>query len=155
MSRKFQKIAISHLWAKLISLLNLFSPAMLWKTDIKKKTTKKATLNDHIWKNKTNLESRQRFSESSFNLLQNNIIFCTLYLRGYTAGRFAPNNPRLHCQRFAELKRLIYLISSITQQTEVYLLITINWLVTTLTPRFPLLEMFTLAWMHGSGIENN
>ena len=64
---------------------------LLWKIDIKKR--KHATLNGHISKTRTNLGSRLRFPESSFNFLQNSVIFCALFPRGYTTGEFAPLKP--------------------------------------------------------------
>ena len=50
------------------ALLNPFSVVMFWKNDIWE--NKKTTLNSHMWKTKTNLESRPTISESSFNFLQ-------------------------------------------------------------------------------------
>ena len=35
----------------------------------------------HISKTRTNLGLRLRFSEGSFNVLQNSVVFCVLYLR--------------------------------------------------------------------------
>ena len=42
---------------------------------------------------RTNLWSRLRFSESSFNFLQNCIIFCVLYPCRYMTGRLHPLKP--------------------------------------------------------------
>ena len=39
------------------------------------------------------------FSESSFNFLQNRVVFCTLYPLGYTVEGFAPYNSWCRCQR--------------------------------------------------------
>ena len=41
------------------------------------------------------------------SFLQNSVVFCTLYPRGYTAGAFAPYKPRCCCQWFAALKELL------------------------------------------------
>ena len=70
------------------------------------KKSKNATLNGCISKARANSESKLTFSDSSFNFLQNSVIFCTFYLRGYTAGVSAPYNPRCRCQRFVGLKEL-------------------------------------------------
>ena len=72
-----------------------------------KKTTKKVTLNDHISKTRAKWDSRLTLSESSFNFLQNSIIFCALYPRWYSARGSTLYNPRLHCQRLALLKGLM------------------------------------------------
>ena len=82
---------------------NPFGPKILWKIDVNKKT-KSRILNDHISKTRTNSESKLKFSESSFNLLQNSVYFCSLYPRGYTAGGSTLYNPHCCCQRFAGLK---------------------------------------------------
>ena len=90
MSQNFQQTGIFHRWAKAIPLLNPFSPGIIWKTDIFKKETKRPSLNGHISKTRTNSESELRFSEGPFNFLQNNVIFCALYLRGYITGGSNP-----------------------------------------------------------------
>ena len=41
------------------------------------------------------------------SFLQNSVVFCTLYPRGYTAGAFAPYKPRCCCQWLAALKELL------------------------------------------------
>ena len=74
-------IAIFHLWEKATSLLKAFSPAMFCKINI---IIKKKTLYGYISKTKTNLESKLRFSESSFSFLQNGVFFCALYPRRYS-----------------------------------------------------------------------
>ena len=74
-----------------------------------KKQKKKTNLNDHIVENRTRLGSRLNFSESSFNFLQNSVIFCAFYPRWYMTGGSAPHIPRLHCQRRSGLKVLSYL----------------------------------------------
>ena len=102
-SRTFQKNAIFHLWVKAMPLLKPFGPKILWKIDVNKKT-KSNILNDHISKTRTNSEWKLKFSESSFNLLQNSVYFCSLYPRGYTAGGSTLYNPHCCCQRFAGLK---------------------------------------------------
>ena len=84
-------------------ILNPFSPGILWKIGIKKK----AFLNGCISKARPNSESKLTFSESSFNFLQNSVVFCTLYPRGYTAGGFSPYNSRCLCQLLAGLKELM------------------------------------------------
>ena len=58
-----------------------------------KKKTKNATLKGCISKARVNSESKLTFSESSFNFLQNKVVFCTLYPRGYTAGGSDPYSP--------------------------------------------------------------
>ena len=70
------------------------------------KNSKKGSLNDFISEARTNLESKLTFWESSFNYLQNKVLFCTLYPRGYTAGGFASYNSRWRCQWLAGLKEL-------------------------------------------------
>ena len=85
--------------------VNPFSLGILWKIDIKEKT-KNPTLKGYISKTRTNSESKLKFSESSFNLLQNSVIFCTLWPCGYNAGVSAPCKPRRRCQRLAALQEL-------------------------------------------------
>ena len=75
------------------------------KLALKKKQN--AALNRCISKARANSESKLTFSESSFNFLQNRVVFCTLYPRGYTAADSAPYNPRCRCQRLAGLKELM------------------------------------------------
>ena len=58
------------------------------------KKTKNATLNGYISNVMVNSESELTFSESSFNFIQNRVVFCTLYPHGYTAGGSTPYNPR-------------------------------------------------------------
>ena len=48
------------------------------KLAFKKKQTKKTTLNGYISKASASSESKLTFSESSFNFLQNRVVFCTL-----------------------------------------------------------------------------
>ena len=72
-----------------------------------KKKTKNSALNGCISKARANSELKLIFSESSFNFLQNRVVFCTLYPRGHTAGGFAPYKPRCRCQQLAGLKELI------------------------------------------------
>ena len=113
MSWNFQQIAIFHLWAKAIPLLNPLIPVMLWKINIKKQTNKQTNkqkntnLNGHVWKTRADLESRLTFSEILLNFLQRSIICCTLYSRRYTAGVSPSYNPRLCCQQLAGLKGLM------------------------------------------------
>ena len=100
------KSPINKIFSELfIALLDLFRPGILWKIGIKKKQN--AALNGCISKARVNSESKLTFSESSFNSLQNRVIFCTLYPRGYTAGDSAHYNPRCRCQRLAGLKELM------------------------------------------------
>ena len=54
---------------------------------------KKNKKNGHISKTRTNLESKPRYSKGSFKSLQSNVIFCALYLRGYTAWELHPLQP--------------------------------------------------------------
>ena len=61
-------------------------PIQPWNT---LKNWQKTTLNGHTSKTRTNSESKLRFSESSLNFLQNNVIFCAFHLRGYSR---VPNN---------------------------------------------------------------
>ena len=59
-------------------------------------------------------KSRVGFSESSFKLLQNCVIFCASYPGGYTAGASSPYSPRLRCHWLGDLplKRLrMYLVN--------------------------------------------
>ena len=86
--------------------LNPFSPGILWKIGIKKKKTKNATWSGCISKARANSKSKLTFLESSFNFLQKRLVFCMLYLRGYTAGGSALYNPRCCSQRLAGLKEL-------------------------------------------------
>ena len=58
-----------------------------------------------------NLESKLRYSESSFNFLQNSIIFCMCYPNGYMTGGSTPCKPWLPCQQLTRLKRLRILFS--------------------------------------------
>ena len=53
-----------------------------------------------------NLESKQTFSESSFNFLQNSVVFCTLYSGGYTLRSSTPYNPRCNYHQLAEMREL-------------------------------------------------
>ena len=55
--------------------------------------SKKNKKNGHISKTRTNLESKPRYSKGSFKSLQSNVIFCALYLRGYTAWELHPLQP--------------------------------------------------------------
>ena len=59
----------------------------------KKKKKKNATLNGCVSNARANSESKLTFSESSFSFLQNKIVFCTFYLRGYTTGGLCPLQP--------------------------------------------------------------
>ena len=72
-----------------------------------KTKTKIPTLNSYISKARANSESKLKFSESSFSFLQNNIVFCTLYPRGYMAGGSALYNPWCRCQQLAVLKEVM------------------------------------------------
>ena len=63
-----EKAAFFHFLTKAILLLNPFSPGILWKSGIFKKT-EHATLNGCISKARTNSELKLTFSESSFNFL--------------------------------------------------------------------------------------
>ena len=49
-----------------------------------KENPKNPALNGHISKNRTNSESKPKFSESSFNFLQSSVNFFAFYLHGYT-----------------------------------------------------------------------
>ena len=80
------------------SALKWFEKLILKKSD--------STLNGNISKTRRNLESRLRFSKSSFNFVENIVIFCAFYPRGYTAAVFSPYNPRIHCQWLAGRKGL-------------------------------------------------
>ena len=91
-SRTFQKNAIFHLWVKAMPLLKPFGPKILWKIDVNKKT-KSRILNDHISKTRTNSEWKLKFSESSFNLLQNSVYFCSLYPVGTRQGALPSITP--------------------------------------------------------------
>ena len=62
---------------KIADLLKPFSTGILWKIGILNKT-KNATINGCISKASANSESKLPFSESSFNFLQNRVVFCTL-----------------------------------------------------------------------------
>ena len=91
----FLKLAVIKIFAKISGKFpwrdsaaglfpKLYSPCsrrILWKNDILKKT-KNATLNGCISKARTNSESELTFAESSFNFVQNRVVFCTLYPRG-------------------------------------------------------------------------
>ena len=99
------KSPINKIFSELfIALLDLFRPGILWKIGIKKKQN--AALNRCISKARVNSESKLTFSESSFNFLQNRVIFCTLYPRGYTAWGSTPYNHRCRCQQLVGLKEL-------------------------------------------------
>lgn len=74
---------------------------------IVQKNTKIETLNEDISKARTNWESRIIFLYSSFDFLQNNVIFSELFPRGYTSGGTAPYQPQIHCQQVAGLKGLL------------------------------------------------
>ena len=106
MRKNFGKTAFFHFWTKAMLLLNTFSPGILWKTSIKKPKKTPETLNGCISKARANSESKLTFSESSFNFLQNSVVFYTLYPRGYTVGGSSTYNPRCRCQRLAVLKEL-------------------------------------------------
>ena len=54
-----------------------------------------------------------KFSKSSFNFLQNRFIFYSLYPREYTAGDFAPDNPRRGFQWLEGLKGLTETLSDL------------------------------------------
>ena len=71
------------------------------------KKTKNATLNGCVSKDRANYETILTFSESSFNFLQNKVVFCTLYSRRYTAGSSSPLNFWCCSQRLAVLKELM------------------------------------------------
>ena len=105
MSSNFRKTAIFHFWAKVMLLLNPFSTGILWKIDIIKKA-KHPILNASISKSKTKSEWKLKFSESLFNFLQNSVVFCTFYPRGYPAEGSARYNPWCRCQWLAVLKEL-------------------------------------------------
>ena len=53
---------------------------------LKKKKKENPTLTCHVSKTKTNLESKRKFSESTVNFFQYNVIFCTLHPHVYLAG---------------------------------------------------------------------
>ena len=99
------------------SFFNLFSPEYFEKVAFKKKA-KDPTLNGYISKSRTNSESKLKFSESSFNVLQNSVVFRTLYPRGYTARSSTPYNPRCRYQWLAGLKELKHLKYSLNRKTE-------------------------------------
>ena len=67
---------------------------------LKKKTKKRKFKRLHLKSQGLKLT----FSESSFNFLQNRVVFCTLYPRGYTGEGSAPYNPRSRCQRLVRLR---------------------------------------------------
>ena len=73
-------------WISQVSLthsaLNIFEKLIL-------KKTKDVTLNGHISKTRTSIESRLSFSESLSNYFQNNV-FGTFYTLEYTVGGSAP-----------------------------------------------------------------
>ena len=77
-----------------------------------------------------------RFSGSSFNFLQNSVIFFVLYPHEYTPRDSTPYNSRLRCQWLAGLKRFmisqnkfwIYPFFSVSFKIELKLLITFNFL---------------------------
>ena len=46
------------------------------------------------------------FSESSFNYLQNSVVFCTLYPGGYTLRSSTPYNTRCNYHQLAEMREL-------------------------------------------------
>lgn len=82
-------------------LFDPFSPVIR-----KNKKKKKTTLDGHISETRTNLKSKLRLSESSFNFSQNSVIFCAFYLHGYTAGDSAFYNLRRRSKRLTGLKSL-------------------------------------------------
>ena len=84
MCRNLQQTVTFHLWAKALPLLNPFSPGILCEIDIKR--------NNNI-NNK-----KKRFSESSFNLIYNCIIFCGLFRRGYTSVGLQDSNVYISCR---------------------------------------------------------
>ena len=59
-------------------------------TFLNKKQQKKPTLDVHISKTKKNSESKFTFSSSSFNFLQNSVMFCVLYPHGYIRSLICP-----------------------------------------------------------------
>ena len=76
---------------------------MLWKIDFKKQ--KNATLNGHTSKNRTNLESRLRFSESFHLILFKTVLFSAHLTHVGTQQRALPptilgsaNNDRAEMQ---------------------------------------------------------
>ena len=71
------------------------------------KSPKKLNFKSYISKTRVNSESKLKFSESSFKFLQNSILFCTFYPRGYTTGASAPYSTWCHCQRLVALKELM------------------------------------------------
>ena len=69
---------------------------------------KHATLNGCISKSRANSDSKLTFSESSFHFLQNKIVFCTLYPRGYTAGGSVPLKPPVSLPAIRRAQRVSY-----------------------------------------------
>ena len=63
------------------------------KSDLTHSKKKKQKKNGHICKTRTNLESKPRYSKGSFKSLQSSLIFCALYLRGYTTWGLHPLQP--------------------------------------------------------------
>ena len=86
-------------------LLTHSAPEYFEKLAFKK--NKNATLNGCISKAKAKSESKLTFSENCFNFLQNKVVFCKLYPRGYTARGYVPYNPWCCCQRLTEPKELM------------------------------------------------
>ena len=57
-----------------VSILNPFSPEIIWK-NANKKQTKNHTFNGYISKTRANSESKLELSESSFKFLQKSFVF--------------------------------------------------------------------------------
>ena len=79
----------------LLSNLNLLTVSA---RTLKNQHLKKANLNGHISKTRTNSVSILWFSNSSFTLLQRSVIFRALYPRVYTARGSASYKRRRCCQ---------------------------------------------------------
>ena len=97
-------------WEKTFEKLHFFtfgsSQEYFEKLAFKKKQNKKCHFKRLISKARTNSESKVTFSESSFNFLQESVVFSTLYPRGYRARGFAPYHPWCRCERLTGLKEL-------------------------------------------------
>ena len=77
-SWNFQQIAIFYIWPKAMQCNASVLNNWIFFKKAKKQKTKNATLNGHISKARTKLQSKLRFPEKSFNFLQNSVIIAGL-----------------------------------------------------------------------------
>ena len=104
---KFQKTAFFHFWAKAMLFYLTHSAQEYFEKLAFKKQNKRRNFKRLYLKRQGEFRVKTNIFRKLIHFSLKSLVFCTLYRRGYTAGGFAPYNPRCLCQRFAGLKELM------------------------------------------------